>query len=38
MKGVRMRKNKQYSKEFRESTVQLVLNSDEPIKTTQPKF
>ena len=32
MKGVKMRRNKQYSKEFRESTVQLVLNSDEPIK------
>jgi len=27
-----MRKNKQYSKEFKESTVQLVLNSEEPIK------
>ena len=32
MKGVIMRKNKQYSKEFKESTVQLVLNSEEPIK------
>ena len=32
MKGVKMRRNKQYSKEFKESTVQLVLNSDESIK------
>ena len=27
-----MRRNKQYTKEFKESTVQLVLNSNEPIK------
>jgi len=27
-----MRKNKQYSKEFKESTVQLELNSDKPIR------
>ena len=32
MKGEEMRRNKQYSKEFKESTVQLVLNSDEPVK------
>jgi len=32
MKGVMMRKNKQYSKEFKESTVQLALNSKEPIR------
>ena len=27
-----MRRNKQYTKEFKESTVQLVLNSNEPVK------
>jgi transposase len=32
MKGVKMRKNKHYSKEFKESTIQLVLNSNEPVR------
>ena len=32
MKGVEMKRNKQYTKEFRDSTVQLALNSDEPIR------
>jgi len=27
-----MRKNKHYSKEFKESTVQLVINSNEPVR------
>jgi transposase len=32
MKGVKLRRNKQYTKEFRDSTVQLALNSEEPIR------
>jgi transposase len=32
MKDAKMRRNKQYTKEFRDSTVQLALNSEEPIK------